>query len=87
MGHLDTTPRRPLLLIAAAAVLAGALMPQMPRAVRMLGGVIGALLAVGLAVAIGLNWGWDVLKETELVGLWVTFAGSMLSLGRGSRSP
>jgi len=75
-----------LLLAAAAAVLAGALLPRIPSAVRIIGGLAGVILAVGMAVAIGLNWGWDVIREIEFVGLWVTFGASVLSLKSGSRS-
>ena len=75
-----------LLLAAAAAVLAGALLPRVPSLVRIIGGLTGVILAVGMAVTFGLNLGWEVLKETELVGIWVTFGASALSLRSGSRS-
>jgi hypothetical protein len=66
-------------------VLASALLPQVPSLARILGGLTGVILAVGLGVAVGLNWGWDALRQTDFVGLWVTFGASVLALRTGLR--
>ena len=75
-----------LLVIAAGLVLIAALVPTVPSALGVAAALVGILLPTGIAVSIGINWGWDLLLDIDFLGLGVALAGGIIAAAAAPRA-
>lgn len=73
-----------ILIVAGILAAAAALAPRFPSGLRILGGVLGIAMGLGVVLWFAVNGVFGDVFDLRLTGVFVAMAGGVLALARGS---